>query len=159
MSRFATPLALLLLLAAPPALTGQNPEPEPDVVAGPVAVSEKSAFAAGAIEWFVPTGGYAYAGDWARGIPPALLRVVGLALFVQGYELGIFSESSCDGSCTAGILLATAGTVWGIAGAAATARRTNERLREEARSRVSITPVRGPDGTGVRIGMRIPTGR
>lgn len=157
MTRIARLILLLILLAAPRTLAGQNPELEPEPA--PVVVSEKSAFAAGAIEWFVPTGGYAYAGDWSRGIPSGVVRLAGFAMIAE-QQFTIWGDPPpCEGTCVAGVILAAGGTLWGVLGAAATARRTNERLRGEALARVSVSPVRGPDGTGVRIGMRLSVGR
>jgi hypothetical protein len=158
MSRVATLISLLLLLTIPRALSGQDPEPGPDPVSEPVVVSEKSPFAAGVIEWALPTAGYAYAGDWSRAIPSGIVRVAGFAMVV-GQQFTIFGDPPpCEGTCIAGAILLAGGTLWGVLDAAATARRTNERLREEALSRVSISPVRGPDGTGMRIGLRLPVG-
>lgn len=160
MSRVATMISLLLLLAAPPALFGQDPHPEPDTASGPVVViSEKSPSGAAMLEWLLPTAGYGYAGDWSRGIPPGFVRVAGIAMVFTDQFTILGDPPPCEGTCVAGMILAVGGTLWSVLDAAATARRTNERLREEAPSHMSISPVRGPDGTGMRIGMRLPVGR
>lgn len=43
---------------------------------------KKSAWAAGVLEYAVPLAGYAYAGDWRRGLWPAGLWIAGGMLFV-----------------------------------------------------------------------------
>jgi hypothetical protein len=49
--------------------------------------SERSPVLAGALELFVPTAGFAYAGDWERGLLPNAVRI--------GSVVGIVATDAC----------------------------------------------------------------
>lgn len=72
----------------------------------------KSTVVAAGLEYFIPTLGHAYAGDWSRGAPPALLLVAGAVVAGLGYGRCI-DERGCEG-LLAGVGTMAAGKVWGI---------------------------------------------
>ncbi len=149
-------LAVLLLASAGPA-HAQEPL-SPDSAGGSVVqVTEKSTIAAGLLEWLVPTAGYAYAGNWVRGIPSALARVGGIALYLDDQFTIFGSPPPCEAKCVAGAALAVGGTIWGIVDASATASRENERRRAEATRRtVSLYPRVGRSGVGLGFRVVVP---
>ena len=129
--------------------------PAADTPQGAV-VSTRSPALAGTLELLtLPTVGYAYAGNWLRGVPSALLQVVGVGLVIeQQFCLCIFEEPPpCEGQCILGIAMAIGGRVWAVIDAAATARRANEDRRTAALGPV-LVPTFG--GAGPGLGVRIP---
>lgn len=116
-----------------------------------VVVSEKSSWAAGVLEWAIPTAGYAYAGNWSRGIPPAIIRISGAVLWFSDLGLDPFADTSCEGACVVGAVLTVGGTIWGVADAAATAKRENKKRRAAAVRGVGIIPEFGGGRRGVRV--------
>lgn len=66
-----TIVALAALLASP--VAGQAP-PQPIPVDSASVVGARSPLVAGLLEFYVPTVGYAYAGDWTRGLLPTAVR-------------------------------------------------------------------------------------
>ncbi len=118
-------------------------------------VSEKSPVAAGVLEWAFPTLGYAYAGNWSRGVPSALVRITGLVLFMED-QFVIFGEPPpCEGQCVLGVAMALGGTIWAIVDAGRTATRENERKRASVLG-ATVVPTYGPAGPG--IGLHVPVG-
>lgn len=114
--------------------------------------SRHSPVASGVIELFVPTAGFAYAGDWTRGFLPNALRISSGIVFgamADGPE-GDLCEG--EGICTISAIAVIASSVWSIVGAVQTANDHNRRL-SQAQARVLIAP--GPTG-GVSVTMRIP---
>jgi hypothetical protein len=112
----------------------------------------RSPVAAGFLEYIIPTAGFAYGGDWRRGLLPNALRIGGLVLVVSRSELGLFgTESECQTECKAGFVLAVVGSIWAIAGAVDTTNEFNDRLRA-ASAQVTISPFAGG---GLSIGLRV----
>ena len=85
--------------------------------------SRRSAGLAVLLEWFVPTVGHAYAGNWKRGLLPNAVRVSGGVLLSSALLHGDLST----GTFEAGVIMMAAGTVWAMARAGKTARAYNER--------------------------------
>ena len=130
----------------------QIPDEEPEIVV----ISEKSAMVAGALEWIFPTVGYAYAGNWVRGLPSAGLRIGGLLLALDRQSVSFGETPPCQGQCVLGLVMAVGGTIWAIVGAGSTARHENDRRRAAARG-VQVAPTFGAGGAGV--GVRVALGR
>ena len=116
--------------------------------------SDRSPTAAVVLEWALPTVGYAYAGNWTRGIPSALVRLAGLATFLDDQFTIFGSPPPCESQCLVGLGIATAGTVWAMFDAARTTTRENDRRRAAATG-VSVTTSVGRRHVGV--GLRVPT--
>jgi hypothetical protein len=116
-----------------------------------VVISEKSSWAAGVLEWAIPTAGYAYAGNWSRGIPPAVVRITGAALWFSDLGIDPFAETSCKGACIVGVVLTAGGTIWGVADAVTTTKRENEKRRAAAVRGVGVVPEFGRGRRGVRV--------
>lgn len=120
-----------------------------------VVVSEKSPVAAGVLEWVFPTIGYAYAGNWTRGLPSGLVRITGAVLIVS-QQFVIFGEPPpCRDECVAGAIMLVGGTVWAIIDAGRTASKENERRRASLLG-ASVAPTFGPAGAG--LAFRVPIG-
>lgn len=109
---------------------------------------------AGVVEWVVPTVGYAYAGDWRKGLVPNTVRVGGLVLFATQVNSAARSseEDRCPSACVAGFILAGVGTVWAVVGAASTASSRAHRNRDVG-ARISVTPT---SVRGMSVGLRVP---
>lgn len=117
-------------------------------------VSEKGPGTAAFLEWLVPTAGYAHAGNWVRGVPPALVSIGGLVIYLEDQFQIFGNRPPCEAQCVAGIVLMAGSRFWAIIDAAAEAKRFNARLG--VLSDLSIAPDFGPNGLGV--GLRIPLG-
>lgn len=108
-----------------------------------------SPVAAGVIEWFLPTAGFAYAGDWSRGMLPNVVRI--------GAWVGLLATSnnpddSCEGSCQIWGTAVIGATIWSVIGAVRTAGDHNAGNRDTA-SRFFI----GPDSQGgLSVGVLMP---
>ena len=147
-------VGILLALAAEIQAQDTSGAPEGDT-RQVVVVSEKSALGAAALEWFIPTVGYAYAGSWSRGIPSGLVRVGGLVLMAS-QQLVLFGEPPpCRDRCVVGAAVFAAATIWAMVDAGRTAGRENEKRRAAA-SGVALVPTFGDAGPG--LGLRIPVG-
>ena len=102
-------------------------------------VSEsRSALLSGVLEWYVPTMGYAYAGDWSGGLLPNAVRLGGVVAIWVG--VGTDSESVLY----TGVVAFTAGTVWAVAGAAHAARRRSGGRPPEVRQAPSLERLAPP---------------
>jgi hypothetical protein len=114
-------------------------------------VGDRSPLAAGLLEWFtIPTVGYAYAGDWSRGIPSALVRVAGAALALPRINIHVREPGSvCPGLCAVGLFMVLGGHVWATIDAARTTTRMNEQRR--ASPRVSVLPRVDEQGAGIAV--------
>ena len=143
-----------ILLALATSLQAQDTSRAPaSNTAQVVVISEKSAVGAGVLEWAIPTVGYAYAGNWSRGIPSALIRIAG-GLLVIDQQFVIFGDPPpCEGQCILGGAMALGGTIWAVIDAGGTARRENERRRQAARGPM-VVPTFGEAGPGLSV--RIP---
>ena len=89
--------------------------------------SYRNPYAAGILEWVIPTLGYAYAGRWSKGLLPTAIRIGGIVLYT-GIDHGEGSEWYRDYKTP--LIVATVGTVWAVTGAANTARKRNLKLRK-----------------------------
>ncbi len=119
-----------------------------------VVISERSPVLAGALEVFTfPTIGYAYAGNWRRGIPSGLVRLGGLGLIIS-QQLTIFGDPPpCRDRCVAGAVIFGLGTIWALIDVVGTTKRENERRRERA---VGVARARSTaHGQQVRVGEAI----
>lgn len=153
---FRVAAAATLLFLTAPGLGAQQPRAADGDTAQVVSAPEKSPVVAGVLEWVVPTVGYAYAGNWLRGVPPALVRIAGLALVFE-QQFVIFGEPPpCTGQCVLGTAMMIGGTVWAIIDAARTATRENER-RRTAPLGATLVPTYGAAGVG--LGVSVPVGR
>jgi hypothetical protein len=146
--------ALLFVLAT--SLQAQDTSGAPPTAATQVVViSEKSALAAGVLEWAIPTVGYAYAGNWSRGILPAVVRIGGLLLVIEQQFVIFGAPPPCEGQCILGLAMAVGGTVWAVVDAGRTAGRENERRRSAALG-ATLVPTFGAAGPG--LGVSVPVG-
>lgn len=137
---FAPFILVLVLCGARPAMA-QSPDSND--------ASPPSPWVAGGLELFLPTVGFAYAGDWARGIPPNLVRV--------GAVVGIVASDACDGegddtACAVLGLTLLASHVWAVVGAVGTAR---DRGTSTPSSGLLLSP--GMDGS-LAVGLSLPIG-
>lgn len=150
-------LVFIVLLSTAVRVQAQDTPTTPEADAPPVVVvSEKSPVAAGVLEWVLPTLGYGYAGNWTRGIPPALVRITGATLVLSQYGLPGFGEPQpCEGECVVGVVMAVGATIWAIVDAGRTASRENARRRDTIFGSAAM-PTLGPTGRG--IGLRISVG-
>lgn len=109
------------------------------------------------LEFYLPTVGHAYAGDWKRGIMPAALRTIGLAGALYAYSTDCYSDDSfCGwGLGVGGTVAFFSGWVWSCVSAHRTARDWNRSLRERLGIETSlmIRPVRA-DRFEVVAGLR-----
>ena len=110
--------------------------------------SQHSAFAAGAIEFFVPTAGFAYGGNWTRGFLPNAFRIGSFIGFGATYDE---PNDKCSSACTVWSLGVLATTVWAIVGAVNTAKDHNEMVREPS----SLFLLEPAPGGGVSFGVRL----
>jgi hypothetical protein len=157
LARVSITLATVAILVSSPAgLCGQDAAQEPaGDTARVVAISKKYPIAAGVLEFLYPTAGYAYAGNWSRGFPPALVRVTGAVLLAE-FAIGYMAALPCTARCATGAAMYFGGTIWAVFDAGATATRTNVR-KLEASGGISVYPTLGQEGFGV--GARVPVGR
>jgi hypothetical protein len=157
LARVSITLATVAILVSSPAgLCGQDAAQKPaGDTARVVAISKKYPIAAGILEFYVPTAGYAYAGNWRRGLPPELVRVTGLLLSAQ-FAFTHPATHPCTARCATGAAMYIGGTIWAVFDAGATAKRTNAR-KLEASGGISVYPTLGQEGFGV--GARVPVGR
>ena len=135
-------VVLSLLLVAPTVADGQA------MGADTVYIGDtRSALASGLIELFLPTAGYAYAGDWTRGFLPNAFRI---ASYI-GYDRTHDGLRGCVRECRAWMIGGLVTVGWGVVGSVRTANDRNARIHEQ-RSSLSVHPT--PDG-GVWVSMRI----
>lgn len=126
-----------LLLTAPSRGAAQSPE----VVAS---VESPSPFVSGFLEYWLPTAGYAYAGDWKRGLLPNAVRMGGMVLFIKNLDGG------SGGQFVLGLFSGFGGTVWAVVGASKTASR-----RSHAPRPIESGLVVSPSAVGgIEIGYR-----
>ena len=130
----STSIALLLSLAVAPGARAQDrPQAPNEDTPQVVMISERSPSAAGVLEVFtLPTIGYAYAGNWRRGIPSGLVRLGGLGLVISQQFTIFGAPPPCRDRCVAGAVILGLGTVWALIDVVGTTKRENERRRERA---------------------------
>jgi len=108
-----------------------------------------SPVAAGIIEWLTfPTLGYAYAGDWSRGLLPNAVRVGTIVGFLSTYD---DDGDQCSSACAVWGVAAVASTVWAVVGAVNTAKDHN-RVVAGPPDMVFLRP--SPTG-GLSVGLSI----
>jgi hypothetical protein len=106
--------------------------------------SRKDPLVAGVLEWVLPTAGYAYAGNWKKGVAPGVLRYGGAVVVLLAIPFMDGSSSvTCNAQCITGAAMAITGVVWGTAGSVNTAKGHNARVSGSA----SFLPT--PSGTGL----------
>jgi len=108
--------------------------------------------AAGFLEAFIPTAGFAYAGDWKRGLVPNAVRLGALVVVFSRSDFLLADECDGDATCEAFSLVATAATIWAIVGAVQTAHEHNASVVQR---RASLFVGPAPRG-GVSVGIRLP---
>lgn len=110
--------------------------------------TEHSPWTSGFLEFVFPTAGFAYAGDWKRGLLPNAFRVGALIGFAETYD---DATDTCEDDCTAWSIALLATTVWAIVGAAQTATDYNAAVREPS----STLLVEPSSWGGLSVGLRI----
>jgi len=135
-------LAVAVLASQPTVVQGQQDTVD---VGG-----ERSNVLSGVIELYLPTVGFAYAGDWKRGLLPNAIRIgsfIGLLSTID------FLDSSSSSDTAAGLwAIAFLGTtVWAVVEAVNTANDRNRAVRLR-RAQLSVAPA--PFG-GVSVGLRL----
>jgi hypothetical protein len=152
LTRVAALVALYQLCVwCPPALAQAMPGDDERATA-----PQRNPTTAGVLEALtIPTLGYAYAGNWARGLPPAMIQLLGVGLILeQQYCLCIFEDPPpCEGACTAGIILVVGARLWAMVDASSTAKRSNARAQGSL-SGSRMMPILSPTRAGVSF--RIP---
>lgn len=137
MRTLGTPFLLLIALLGTIALTSRA-----------AAQSTRSSGLAGALELFLPTAGFAYAGEWTRGLLPNAVRI--------GSVVGIVSNCDPDrgdrGTCAAfaGVLLAS--HIWATVGAANAAR---DRNRSMGAAAPGLVVLQGPADGALSVGLQL----
>jgi hypothetical protein len=159
-------LACAILMATP--CLGQEPV-EPEARSWLVAGSPETPFEqplqtaaddirspvlAGALELLlpIPTLGYAYAGNWRRGLLPGGVQVLGVFVLAYGVTDTVVEgvvtgddDATCGAACAVGIAMILGGRVWSTVGAARTAQSWNL----ERGSSLSLQWVPAPGGVGL----------
>lgn len=132
------------LALAPAALGAQSPDPP-----------RKSAWAAGVLEYVVPTAGYAYADAWTEGLVPGAVRVSGTVALLWVMADALTGEpyddeppDECRTLCVYGIAATAVGYVWGVTGAVRAAGRWTP-------ERAGLTVGWNPALSGLRVGVRV----
>lgn len=115
----------------------------------------KSAWAAGALEYVIPTAGYAYADAWKEGLLPGAVRVSGTVALLWVMTDALTGEpgddeppDECRTMCVYGIAATAVGYVWGITGAVRAAKRWTP-------EGVGLTMGWDPATAGFRVGVRL----
>ena len=109
----------------------------------------KSGAAAFGLELIVPTLGHAYAGDWKRGVLPAVFSVGGyVGLLAQADDDGFVGDGA-GAYLALGALLG--GRIWGLVSAVGTA---NDHNRSLSSGNASVTLLPTPGG-GLGVGMAL----
>ena len=94
------------------------------------------------LEYLLTPVGHAYAGNWKRGIPPAVVLYGGVALLAKT-ALDCLDDD-CEGNdpaLIAGLVATTGGKLWALVSAYDTARDSNRALRR--RLRLGVRPIDG----------------
>lgn len=115
---------------------------------------KKSGAVALMLELALPTAGHGYAGDFKRGVIPALVSVGGMAAWTIGALGSIFSNDESN-LMLFGSIAAIGGRVWGLVTAPGTAKQFNERLRQKLGIETTSISV-GPHG--LQLALSVPTG-
>lgn len=137
MRTVGTPFPLLIALLGTIAL------------ASPVtAQSTRSAGLAGTLELFVPTAGFAYAGEWTRGLLPNAVRIGSVVGMVSNCDPDRGDRGTC--AALAGVFLVS--HIWATVGAANTAR---DRNRSLGAADAGLVVLQGPADGALSVGLRL----
>lgn len=131
----ARTILFALMLATPASVRAQAPEflAPTDTL---YFTESRSALVSAFLEFSVPMLGYAWAGNWKRGLLPNTVRIGGVALMLAGW-------TGDDGTLAAtGIVAAVTGTVWAVVGAGVTAAERGSRPVYR-RAGFTMTPLPG----------------
>lgn len=92
--------------------------------------SKKSPNLAFALELVCPLAGHAYAGDVGKRLAPGVTYVVGLLTIAQGIDDTdfFFGTSDGGGKIMVGMLIASAGKLWGMISAYKVAKARDEKI-------------------------------
>ena len=105
--------------------------------------------AAGIIEFFLPSAGFAYAGDWTRGLPPNVVRLGAGIAFARTYDE---ATESCEGSgCRTWAFVFLASTIWSVVDAVRAAGAYNEQVD----ALVAALAVESHPAGGLSFGIRL----
>jgi hypothetical protein len=125
------------------------------VQAQEVGPPRKSAWAAGVLEYVVPTAGYAYADAWTEGLLPGAVRVSGTVALLWVMTDALTGEpgddeppDECRTLCVYGIAATAVGYVWGVTGAVRAARRWTP-------GGAGLTMGWNPASSSFRVGVRV----
>jgi len=136
--------ALVALAGAAPALPAQEIGPP-----------RKSAWAAGVLEYVVPTAGYAYADAWKQGLLPGAVRVSGtvallwvMADALTGEPFDDEPPDECRTLCIYGLAATAVGYVWSVTSAVRAAKRWTP-------EGAGLTMEWDPASSSVRLGVRV----
>ena len=116
---------------------------------------KKSEAVALMLELVLPTLGHVYAGDFKRGVIPALVSVGGMAAWMIGAVGSAFNSNDADNWMRFGAIAAIGGRVWGLVTAPGTAKQFNERLRQKLGIETTSISV-GPHG--LQLALSVPAG-
>jgi hypothetical protein len=104
---------------------------------------------AGAMEWFIPFLGYAYAGDERAGVYPNLVLFGGIGLMIAALGCDVDDWAfDCETMFGVGASAAVVGKVWAVVGAGRAASRRNSGPR--TLPEFGIVPTRG-GGWGLEL--------
>ncbi len=92
------------------------------------------------LELFVPTLGHAYAGDFDRGIAPALVTGVGVGLVALAYHRNPDLGANWFYVGLVGLGAVAGGKTWGMVSAVRTTLDHNRALRERVTPTLALTP-------------------
>jgi hypothetical protein len=83
-----------VLIISPPGFAASQSSGEQQTEVASSDPGTRSPTAAALLEAVIPTAGFAYGGEWRRGLLPNALRVGGFWLFLSSVELGLFGGES-----------------------------------------------------------------
>ena len=136
-------LMLAALVLQPTVVEGQQATTDTMFVDG-----ERSNVLSGVLELYLPTVGFAYAGDWKRGFLPNAFRVGSIIGLLSTVD---FLDSSSDTAAGLWAIAFLGATVWAVVEAVNTANDRNRAVRLR-RAQLSVAPA--PFG-GVSVGLRL----
>ena len=136
-------LALAVVASQPTVVEGQQATTDTVFVEG-----ERSNVLSGVLELYLPTVGFAYAGDWKRGFLPNAFRVGSIIGLLSTVD---FLDSSSDTAAGLWAIAFLVTTLWAVVEAVNTA---NDRKRAVRATRPRLSLAHAPFG-GVSVGLRL----